>query len=56
MKRSTESERFDLAIDTILKANPQAVKAAMEQEKREREVERKAKKAAADPASFARNL
>jgi hypothetical protein len=55
MSRS-EAESFDAAMDTLLKANPQTVKAAMEEEKREREVERKAKKAAADPASFARNL
>ncbi|ADV84906.1 conserved hypothetical protein [Terriglobus saanensis SP1PR4] len=48
----TESENFDAAMDTLLRANPQLVKAAMEQEKQEREAERKAKRASSDPASF----
>ena len=40
----TEKERFDEAMDKLLKANPAVVKAAMEQEKKERAEERKAKK------------
>ena len=39
----TEKEKFDAAMDKLLKANPTVVKAAMEQEKQERETERKAK-------------
>ncbi len=40
----TECETFDEGMSKLLKANPQIVKAAMEQEKQEREAERKAKK------------
>ena len=43
----TESEEFDKAMDKLLKANPAVVKAAMEQEKKERAEERKAKRAEA---------
>jgi hypothetical protein len=39
MKTSTEYQTFSKAMDTILKADPQAVKAAMEAEKREREIQ-----------------
>jgi hypothetical protein len=36
-----EYEKFSKAMDTILKADPKAVKAAMEEEKRERELEQR---------------
>ena len=39
-----ERKRFDDAMNKLLKANPSVVKAAMEQEKKERAEERKAKK------------
>jgi hypothetical protein len=52
---NTESEKFDVAMNKLLKANPSAVKAAMEQEKREREAERKVKRASSAPASPNRN-
>ena len=39
----TEREGFDQGMSRLLKANPKIVKAAMEQEKHEREAERKAK-------------
>lgn len=45
-KLETESERFDAAMDRLLKADPKIVKAAMEQEKKERAEERKSKKLA----------
>lgn len=64
MKNSKESERFNKAMATILKADPKAVKAAMEAEKRERELEaqrtgkrgrgRPPKRAASAPASSER--
>jgi hypothetical protein len=44
-KQNSELERFNAAMDKLLKANPAAVKAAMEQEKKQREQRRKAKKA-----------
>lgn len=44
MKTSREFQKFDAAIDTILKADPAKVKAEMEEDKREREEQRKAKK------------
>ena len=44
MKTSLEYDKFSSAMDMILKANPAAVKAAMEAEKREREQARKIKK------------
>ncbi len=40
---TSERNKFDAAMDRLLKANPAAVKAAMEQEKKERAEERKAK-------------
>lgn len=46
MGHSSEFKVFDAAMDKLLKADPVQVKAAMEQEKRERAEERKAKKAA----------
>jgi hypothetical protein len=36
MREKTEFDRFNNAMDTILRADPKAVKAAMEAEKRER--------------------
>ena len=50
MNRS-EYDNFNKAMDTILKADPKAVKDAMEAEKQEREDQRKAKRASADRAS-----
>ncbi len=52
MKPSPEYAAFNTAMDTILKANPTVVKAAMEEEKRERATARKAKRASVSgPAS-----
>lgn len=52
----TEKENFDKGMDSLLRANPKIVKAAMEQEKQEREAERKAKIASsAVPASSNRD-
>ena len=53
----TEKENFDAAMDRLLKADPKAVKAAMEQEKRERQEERKAKRSSSvsGPASSNRD-
>lgn len=51
MKTTSEYEKFNTAMDTILKADPTKVKAEMEAEKREREEQRKAKRASADHAS-----
>lgn len=48
----SEFDKFNAAMDTILKANPTVVKAAMKEEKRERATERKAKRASVSgPAS-----
>ncbi len=43
----SDHEKFDSAMDKLLKVPPQIVKDAMEQEKREREERRKAKRASA---------
>jgi hypothetical protein len=43
-RQSIESKEFDMAMDTILKADPAKVKAQMEADKRERERQREAKK------------
>ena len=51
----TEKENFDAGMDKLLKANPKIVKAAMEQEKQEREAERKAKRASSAPVSSSRD-
>ncbi len=52
----TEKEKFDTGMDKLLRANPQIVKAAMEQEKQEREAERRAKRASSSvPASSNRD-
>ncbi len=52
MNPSPEFDKFNAAMDTILKANPIVVKAAMKEEKRERATERRAKRASvSDPAS-----
>jgi hypothetical protein len=40
-KQTSEYNTFNKAMDTILKTDPDAVKAAMEREKREREEEAK---------------
>ena len=49
-------DKFNDGMATLLKANPQIVKAAMEQEKQEREAERKAKRASSSvPASSNRD-
>ncbi len=40
-KANTEYDTFSSAMDTILKADPEAVKAAMDAEKREREEEQR---------------
>jgi hypothetical protein len=44
MKTNPEYEKFSKAMDTILKADPKAVKAAMEADKKQRENERKVKR------------
>ena len=46
-----ELDAFNTAMDRLLKADPKLVKAAMQQEKQEREAERKAKRASVVPAS-----
>lgn len=43
MKKDREFEKFDNAMQIILRANPKAVKEAMEREKRENAEKRKAK-------------
>jgi hypothetical protein len=43
MKKNPEYEKFSAAMDTILKADPKAVKAAMEADKQNREAIRKSK-------------
>ena len=50
-----EKDLFDEGMTKLLKANPQIVKAAMEQEKQEREAERKAKRPSSVPASSNRD-
>ena len=55
MDKANESARFDAAMSKLLKANPLAVKAAMEQEKLDREAERIAKRASSVPASSNRD-
>ena len=54
---SEEFEKFSEGLGKILKADPKLVKAAMEQEKKERAEERKAKRAssASAPSSSSRN-
>jgi len=53
MKSNPEYEKFNKAMDTILRADPKAVKAAMEADKQERalEVERTGKRGRGRPAS-----
>jgi hypothetical protein len=51
MKTNPEFDTFNSAMDTILKANPQIVKSAMDQEKQER----KSKREASAPASSSRD-
>jgi hypothetical protein len=43
-KQTAEYDAFNAAMDTILKADPAKVKAEMEDDKRQREEARKAKK------------
>jgi len=43
MKQNTEYDTFNRAMDTILKANPEIVKRAMELDKEERAKRRKSK-------------
>jgi hypothetical protein len=51
-----ENERFDEGMGKVLKANPQIVKAAMEQEKQEREAERRTRRSPSSvPASSNRD-
>ena len=45
--RMTDFDKFDAAMGTILKADPKAVKAAMEADKQGRSAVRQAKRAAA---------
>ena len=42
-KSNSDFEKFDSAMSTILKADPKAVKAAMEQDKKDRAKRRKPK-------------
>ena len=42
MKNNPEFETFNSAMDAILRANPQVVKAAMEEERKERKIKRSA--------------
>ena len=57
LKMESELENFNDAMDVILKADPQAVKEAMEREKTANEEQRKAKKqpSALGPASTAKD-
>jgi hypothetical protein len=51
MTENAEFEKFNTAMNTILKTDPNAVKAAMEGDKRDRAKRRKAKKSSAVRAS-----
>jgi hypothetical protein len=51
----SEKEAFDEGMAKLLKANPQIVRAAMEQEKQEREEERKAKRSSSVRAASSRD-
>ena len=55
MKKSEEFDRFEDGMSKLLKANPQVVRNAMEQEKRDREAERKAKRIPSAPVSSNRD-
>lgn len=52
--KNTEYERFDDAMDMLLKVPPQIVKDAMEAEKRERAEARKTKRTSVSRASVGR--
>jgi hypothetical protein len=54
MKNESEFQQFKAGLSSILKADPKAVKAAMDEQKKERETKRKAKRALAYPASTAK--
>ena len=51
-----ELERFNQAVGAVLKADPALVRAAMEQEKKKREAERKAIREVSSHASNDRDL
>lgn len=55
--KPNEYEVFNAAMDTILRADPAIVKAELEEDKRQREQDRKAKKqpSASRPASIAKD-
>lgn len=53
-RHNPELDKFNAAMDTILKADPKAVKATMEQDKKERAKQRRAKKSSASRASTAK--
>jgi hypothetical protein len=55
---SSEKDKFDSAMNKLLQANPKIIRAAMEQEKQEREAERKAKRSSSSsvPASSNRDI
>lgn len=55
MKNNPEYEQFNTAMDKILRADPKIVKAAMEEEKRERAANPKAKRAFAPRVRRASN-
>lgn len=55
MKKNQEFKSFQDGLRLILKANPETVHAAMEQEKKERKEERKAKRASSSPVSSSRD-
>lgn len=56
MTQSSEAEKFNNAMDKLLKANPVVVKAAMKQEKQERQEERRSKRSSSSaPASSNRD-
>jgi hypothetical protein len=55
MKNNPEFDKFDAAMSTILKADPKAVKAAMEQDKKDRAKQRKPKTYSASRASIGKD-
>ena len=55
MKTNPEYEQFNSAMGTILRADPKAVKTAMEAEKRANAIKRKAKKTPSARVSSAKD-
>ncbi len=55
VNKDAEYEQFNDTMDTLLRANPVIVKAAMEEEKRARKENRQAKRAPSGPASSNRD-